>query len=441
MQLHQVEEELAVFHAPKSKWLVLALIVLLVGLFQVTSAEPTKVVFMFRGGKLQTELVNYWIAEFEKKNPDIKIEWREATGDWMQQMPVWVASGVGPDVFEMWGGDARSWGENGVALDLNPYIKRDFSATDLRDFYPISWEAAELTFGPKKGVRYGIPSYGNVFVMYYNVNYFDQAGVPYPSVLDKQGKWDWDTLITVGKKLTRSDGNKVVQWGLDDDSLYYPTGRGAGWVQAAGGQYFDLPNNPTKWVGNSDATINAFDFQQSLIWKHGIMSPINTRSAANFQKGFSAMNLWLGSVRLTESEESLPFDWNIGPRPKGPKARGYYLSSDMFGINANTKNKEAAWKFVKYLTSTDGMVAAARIMGRGPVRQSAFRAYQTLYPKRDTQYAMEGMMDGVLSPSTFMLKAADDLINKTVREQIATNKKSARQALMEISDAIQAMYK
>ncbi|HHT26460.1 MAG TPA: extracellular solute-binding protein [Firmicutes bacterium] len=420
--------------------LVCLTLILMVALAPITAAaERTKIVFMFRGGKLQSELVNFWKEDFEQKNPDIEVEWREATGNWMDQIPVWVATGVGPDVFETWGNAASSWGENGVSLDLNPYVARDFTAQEINDFYPISWDACELTYGPKKGLRFGIPSYGNVFVLYYNADYFRQAGVQFPEVMDQQGDWNWDTFVTVAKKLTRSDGTKTIQWGLDDDSLYYPTGRGAGWVQAAGGQYFDLPDNPAKFVGDSEAVIAAFDYQQDLIWTHGVLSPIDTRSQANFQRGNSAMNLWLGSVRLTDAQTAHQFDWNIGPRPMGPAARGYYLASDMFSINAYSEHKEEAWRFVKYLTSTEGMIAAARIMGRGPVRQSAFRAYADLYPGRNTQYVVEGMLTGVLSPATFMSKDADNLINKTVREEIAPNKKSARQALMEIADALKAL--
>jgi len=118
--------------------LVCLTLILMVALAPITAAaERTKIVFMFRGGKLQSELVNFWKEDFEQKNPDIEVEWREATGNWMDQIPVWVATGVGPDVFETWGNAASSWGENGVSLDLNPYVARDFTAQEINDFYPI----------------------------------------------------------------------------------------------------------------------------------------------------------------------------------------------------------------------------------------------------------------------------------------------------------------
>lgn len=426
----------------RNRWQWLTFAILLLSVTQAArAAQPEQLVFLFRGGTLQALTVESWIREFEAKNPGVTVEWQEAAGDWQTKLPIQVAAGVGPDVFEMWGGVARNWGETGVTLDLRPYIARDFRAADIDDFYPVSWGAAELTFGPKKGVRYGMPSNGNVFLTYYHKDKFQEAGVPFLPVLDSQGSWTWDGLIAVGKKLTRSDGNKITQWALDSDCMYYPTGRGSGWVHAAGGQYFDLPNNPTRFVGDSPAVVTAFAYLQDLIWKYQIMTPIDSRGQASFRAGNSAMNLWLGTANLKHSEDNLKFEWDLGPRPMGPKARGYYLASDMFGVSSESKYKEAAWQFVKYLTSTEGQNVYARVQGRGPTRRSSFPYYQSLYPKRSLIYNTEGMMDAVLSPATYMTSEADSLINKTVREQIATNKKHPQQALSEIAEALSAMQK
>lgn len=127
-------------HRQSFSWLcALAAVLLLAG---AAAAEPVELTLMFRGGTLQEQLVQRWIAEFEAQNPDIKVNWRIASGDWMDQMPLWIASGTAPDVFEMWGTQARDWGENGFLLDLAPYIARDFTQEDLADFFPTSWRAA-----------------------------------------------------------------------------------------------------------------------------------------------------------------------------------------------------------------------------------------------------------------------------------------------------------
>lgn len=407
-------------------------------------AEPIELTFMFRGGLLQEELVNHWIADFEAQNPDIKVVWRPATGDWMDQMPIWIASGQAPDVFEMWGRQARDWGEEGFLLDFAPYVARDFTDEDVADFFPISWEAGILELGPRAGVQYGIPSYGNIYTLYYNKSLFDEAGIPHLDVVDRQGDWTWDTLIDIGRKLTKWDGDRIVQYALDDNSLYHPTARGAAWIAAAGGKIFDFPLNPTHFMMDEPEALEGLAFMQDLIWRYNIVPPQNILSQFNFNNGLSAMKVegtgWLARMELHVEDR---FEWDIGPRPMGPVSRGYYLASDMIGASASTRHPEAAWRFVNYLTSQEGMTAHMKIMGRGPARRSVYPTYAEVYPERSTIYHLYGMMEGVLSPETLMYHSAEArrlIRDEAVRKYVMTNEKSAEQAIGEIAGAVRALY-
>lgn len=424
----------------------LAVIALALVLCTVWAAaeEPVTITFFFRGGELQSQLVERWISEFERENPDIRVEWHVAQS--ISQLPVLIAAGVGPDVTEMWGATAKDLADNGFLLDLRPFVERDFTEEDLNDFFPVSWAAGELVYGPRKGMRYGIPSYANLFLMYYNKNYFSEAGIPYLSELDAQGNWTWDTLVDIGKKLTRRDAEgNIVVWGLDDDSFHQPTARGAAWIHAAGGAVFDIPNDPTRFMLDQPESIYALQFLQDLIWKHQITPPMDDRAQAHFHRGLSAMNLWMGTAWLNRLEDAVAgsFEWDLAPRPVGPGGtRSHYLASDMFGISANTKHPEEAWRFVKYLTSQAGGLADMQIMGRAPVRRSLFPAYAAMYPDKSMLYFATGMMDSVLSPETFMEKVneARNLIIPAVRDNIMKNVMPAEQAILEIAGAVRALY-
>lgn len=413
-------------------------------LSSVALAQPVELTFMFRGGELQEQLVRHWIAEFEDQNPDIKINWRIASGDWMDQMPIWIASGTAPDVFEMWGRQARDWGEQGFLMDLAPYVERDFTEDDVADFFPISWEAGILDLGPRAGVQYGIPSYGNIYTFYYNKTLFDEAGIPHLDELDRAGDWTWDTLIEIGRKLTRYNGDRIIQYALDDNSIQHPTARGAGWIAAAGGKVFDFPQNPTRFMMDQPEAIAGLQFMQDLIWQYHIVPPQNVLSQYDFRNGLSAMRVegtgYLARMELYVEDR---FEWDLAARPMGPESRGYYLASDMFGMSATTKHPEEAWRFLNYLVSQEGMGAHMAIMGRGPSRASLYQEYQELYPERSTIYHMYGMMDSVLSPETLMYESneARRLIRDVaVRPQVMTNQKSAEQAIGEIAGAVRALY-
>lgn len=408
------------------------------------NVSPVTLTIYFRGGELQSELVQHWIEEFEQANPDILIDWQIATG--LSELPVRIASGLGPDVMEMWGATAKDLADNGFLLDLNPYIERDWTDEDLNDFFPASWAAGRLISGPNAGMQYGIPSYANLFLMYYNETIFSEAGIPFLPDLDRQGDWTWDTLVDIGKKLTkRNTDGSVIQWTLDDDSFHQPTARGSGWIHAAGGKVFDIPHNPTRFLLDEPEAIEALQFLQDLIWTHEITPPMYDRAQAHFHEGKAAMNLWMATHWLNRLEENVQgsFDWNIGPRPLGPGgSRGYYLASDMFGINAHTKHPEEAWRFVQYLVSQKGREVDMRIMGRAPVRRSLYPMYADLYSDKNTLYFVEGMSDSVLSPANFMEKvsAANALIVPAVENQIMKNEMSAEQAIKEIADAVRALY-
>ena len=284
-----------------------------------TAEEPVTITFFFRGGELQSQLVERWISEFERENPDIRVEWHVAQS--LSELPVLIAAGVGPDVTEMWGATAKDLADNGFLLDLRPFVERDFTEEDLNDFFPVSWAAGELVYGPRKGMRYGIPSYANLFLMYYNKNYFSEAGIPYLSELDAQGNWTWDTLVDIGKKLTRRDAEgNIVVWGLDDDSFHQPTARGAAWIHAAGGAVFDIPNDPTRFMLDQPESIDALQFLQDLIWKHQITPPMDDRAQAHFHRGLSAMNLWMATGWLNRLEARWPAA-SSGISHRGPSDR------------------------------------------------------------------------------------------------------------------------
>lgn len=425
-----------------SQMIVVVLAVCL--LAAMASAEPTKLSFLFRGGTQQEEIVKYWINDFQKQNPDIVIEWSVPPSDWATKLPVLVATGTGPDVIEMWGAEARDWGETGVLVDLDPYVKRDFKQSDINDFFPMSWQVGVINYGPKKGMRFGLPAYGNIYTFYYNKTLFAEAGVPPIPTLDKMGEWTWDGLVKYGKKLTKYNGTDIVQYALNDNSLHNPTARGAGWVAANGGKIFDLPNNPTKFMMDMPETIEAFQFLQDLMFKYDITPPYALQSKYPFNKGMSAM-MMEGTGYLSRFIEQFngTYDFDLAVRPMGKVSRGYYLASDMWAITSSSPHKEQAWRFVKYLTSKEGAEAYARIMSRGPIRKSAFPAYQKAYSNYNIQVYVDGMMDATISPETQMYKvkeAREGLIWKA-RDKIEKNQLDVKQAISEIAEAVRALYK
>ncbi len=181
-------------------------------------AQPIEITFAKRydaHGSIEAgqRYVEKVIAAFERRNPHIKVHYQPLTGDWVEKLTTELIVGTAPDVFEMWGDFAVNWAENGLLLDLQPYVDRDFDADYIRGFYPGQWEATVLVAGPNAGMRYGIPRYTNSTIIFYNKDAFDQAGLPTPHQLEQEGRWTWDTFLESAKRVMRTNGDLVTMWG------------------------------------------------------------------------------------------------------------------------------------------------------------------------------------------------------------------------------------
>src|SRR5687767_10899040 len=63
----------------------------------------------------------------------------------------------------------------GLTMDLNPYIRRDWKAGELDDFYK-----GPIISGTVDGKLYSLPPQININIMYVNKNHLQEAALPYP---------------------------------------------------------------------------------------------------------------------------------------------------------------------------------------------------------------------------------------------------------------------
>ena len=127
------------------------------------------------GNPEEDKALKMMIAEFEKANPKIKVEYAPLTGDYNQVLTTQMSGGQGPDVFYY---DAYTAGQ---------YIEDDYlepiEGYDLTDFYP-----AMVAPFVKDGKTYGIPKDFSTLALYYNKDMFTKAGLPFFEFKD-DGTW------------------------------------------------------------------------------------------------------------------------------------------------------------------------------------------------------------------------------------------------------------
>ncbi|HEX6970802.1 MAG TPA: extracellular solute-binding protein, partial [Limnochordia bacterium] len=197
------------------------------------------------------------IEQFETEHPNIHVEYRS---DWdPQKITVQMAAGVAPDIFEFWGAFGYAWAQEGSLLDFTPYVRRDWTEEDIRNFYPPQWEAGIVRFGPHTGERYGIPKYSNASVVYFNADLFANAGLTLPPDADARGNWTYDTFYETARKLTvvGADG-RTERYGMN--MCITCDGRYASFVWGYGGQVFELPNHPERFRLDEPEGIGAMEY-------------------------------------------------------------------------------------------------------------------------------------------------------------------------------------
>ncbi|NIQ99401.1 MAG: extracellular solute-binding protein, partial [Gemmatimonadales bacterium] len=71
-----------------------------------------------------------------------------------------------------------------------PFIQRDESF-DLPDFYPDLVDLCR-----HEGALFSLPRYTSVYVLFYNKDLFDAAGLAYPD-----NTWTWDDYLSAARTL------------------------------------------------------------------------------------------------------------------------------------------------------------------------------------------------------------------------------------------------
>lgn len=325
-----------------------------------TAAQAqTDITYLLWGSPQEGEVWNKIAASFEAAHPDINVNVEVADWDsYWEKLRVQMAGGTPPDVFAMDAPLYRDWQSRGVLLNLQPYLDADPALLD--GVYPITLDAYKTADG-----MFGLPRDFQTIVLYYNKDMFDAAGVAYPT-----DAWTYADLRAAAKTLTLDkDGDGTTdQWGFWDGGYDMEPFWGS-LVWAHGGDVVNLATGETL-IDSPEATA-AFQVMADM-WLEDKSMPTEQQLAQygwdGFLSGIAAMGV-SGHWSVPEYS-AVAFKWDIAPMPIGPAGRATGVNSAGFVIAKDSKNPEAAWKFVKYAFSDAGQTELAKVGLAIPVRQS-----------------------------------------------------------------------
>ncbi|MDQ1030288.1 multiple sugar transport system substrate-binding protein [Streptomyces umbrinus] len=343
-----------------------------------------KVVFWDNNGGVRTDIWKEIIADFEKANPDIEIEYVGiAATEYQSKVDTALQGGGLPDVGGVGAAMLAGFAAQNALEPLDDRLGKSSLNGKLNEDMVKSLKAA----GGRDDTLYSIPTSANNGVLYYRTDLFKQAGLDEPTT--------WDNFYEAADKLTDKGKNEFG----------YTIRGGAGSIAQALDAMYGQSGITSFWdTGNEKTTVNdpknvaALEKYVGLFKKVTPAADLNndfTKMVAQWDSGTIGMlNHNLGSYQ--DHVKALGVDKFRGiPQPVGPGGKRVQVSNpvDGLGLFKSSKNKDAAWKFIDFATSKAENSKFNEAAGQVPSNNDA--AKDAWVSKAEpTKLAAEALSDG-----------------------------------------------
>lgn len=294
--------------------------------------------------KKQEGILKEQVKAFNEEYPDINVKLELTPFDqYWTKLDAAASGGELPDVFWMNGPNFIKYASNDVIEPLDKYISDD-------DFDLSPYPDALLDLYNNDGKQYAFPRDFDTNGLWYNKEMFDDAGLDYPD-----DDWEWEDLVEASKKLT--DPSKDI-YGI---AAHINSGQSSHWNIIFANDGYVLSDDKKESGFDDPNTVDALEKYYDLIDKYEV-SPTQaqmetTEPVSMFESGKVAM-IYLASYYVPEFREN-EYTNEHADVTSLPKLK--QKSNVIHGLGnvvaSNSKNKDAAWKFVQFLGSEEaGMI-------------------------------------------------------------------------------------
>lgn len=321
--------------------------------------------------KTYQALWDLFMADYPNAKVDMKqLAGGGQVGGWGQYIDgvaTMIAGGQIPDSVWMATEAFRPFYSRGFFQPLDDLIARD--KAEIQDYFDdvdpavLEW-SKNLTKGDNH--TYYLPGPFNTVCMWCNVDVFKNAGLPEP-----KDDWTWDDLLAACKAITVPGETYAIHshgayffgaapWLLTNDAFYM----NADWTQA---------------TINSPAAVEAADFAKMLVQEGYSPRPggqfDSFTALAQGKLAMFAAGWWpimnIGLLGIRDKIKMVPFPKN--------KRNGSPVGWTIWPIFKNSKNIEATWALIKFLSSKKANFEVFNQTGPAvPARRSAAKSEKML---------------------------------------------------------------
>lgn len=254
-----------------------------------------------------------------------------------------------------------------IAMDavepLDSYILADGGYDYINDFFP-----SFMLDSVYDGSIYSIPFQRSALLMFYNRDHFREAGLD-----PERPPETWMELADYAAKLTRRTGGDVERWGiLIPEGVY----NFAPLVISCGenGENLMTPDGRTARFFTPES-VEALQYLIDLSAVHGATPagaiPMET-TPGEFIAGRASI-VYLSSGNLANIHASVDFDYGAAVLPRARRNASIAGGGNIHMIKGTpAKSREAAWKFIRWMTQPERQAQWNVDTGYIASRRSAF---------------------------------------------------------------------
>lgn len=312
----------------------------------------------------QLKAMNALIGEFNRTHPGVHVT-NVTIPDYptlLQKTIAAIAAGDPPTVaqaYEQW---AAQYVQDHAITPLDSFIRgrHGLSASSIRDFFPALWKDGQLP----DHKQWMMPFNKADIVLYYNKALFKAAHIARPPAT-------WTQFAADARKLTHGQ-----QWAATIVPSSTNSGGEAAWeamLHEWGGRLTNAAR--TRVAFDSTAGTAPLALLRSLVKDKLIHLSTGYGDQSDFESGHAAMDVsTIAGYSYIAQGIGHKFPWGVAFLPAGPKGRATTVVGTnlvIFKLHHSTAQRNAAWTFIKWLTSTHSTEYWSVHTGYVPVRISS----------------------------------------------------------------------
>lgn len=386
---------------------------------------PVEITFWYAYGGNQGKANEELVKQFNESQDEVKVTAQfqgENYNALHAKLQAAVAAKNGPDVTVIENLNTGPFANAGILQDLTGFIERD--QLDLADFVPSMLGNSYLN-----DKFYAFPYLRSTNMLYFNKTMVEEAG------LDPAGPKTWDELAEYARKLT-VPGERSGITAVIDFTRY------ESFVLEAGGSI--LTEDGAKAAFNGPEGVAALEFWMQLNEEKTADLPFAENSAdlvrQNFINQRAAMFIQSSSwiTTLTEAFEQAGAELGATIMPAKVNHGSTSLGSNIAMLAGLPEEKrEAAWKFIKWMTDTEQTIASSLITGYQPTRRSAVdspKMQQVFADNPLFKVASEQMEHATSRPMVLAYNEIGKTLNDQIQKALQDPSYTAQKALDEAAE-------